>query len=143
MSEQNKKAAVRFIEAFSKADAEAVKRDLAPDVIVTAKGFALLSGSRTYDMVVATTGAFKEAIPTGLRPTFKSVIGEGNRVAVEFEGDAMLANGESYCNQYCLVFTFEDGKIKQVNEYFCTLLADQKIGPLLSGVETQRKKTNA
>jgi hypothetical protein len=42
-----------------------------------------------------------------------------------------------------MVFTFREGTIKQVNEYFCTILADQKIGPLLSGVEEQRKKANA
>jgi ketosteroid isomerase-like protein len=68
------------------------------------------------------------------------VTGEGDRVAVEFEGDATLANGERYCNQYCMVFTFGDGKIKHVNEYYCTILADQKIGPLLSGVEEQRRR---
>ena len=33
----------------------------------------------------------------------------------------------------------KDGKIKHVNEYFCTLLADEKIGPLLGDVEAQRK----
>jgi ketosteroid isomerase-like protein len=122
MSEQNKQTAVRFIEAFSRADAEGAKACLAPDAVTIAKGFGKLSG---------------------LRPNFLSVMGEGDRVAVEFEGDATLANGERYCNQYCMVFTFHDDKIKQVNEYFCTILADEKIGPLLSGVEEKRKKANA
>jgi ketosteroid isomerase-like protein len=61
------------------------------------------------------------------------------RVAVEFEGDATLVNGERYCNQYCMVFTLKDGRIRQVNEYYCTILADEKIGPLLAEVEKQRK----
>ena len=63
-------------------------------------------------------------------------------MVVEFEGDATLANGERYCNQYCMVFTLLDGKIKQVNEYYCTILADQKIGPLLHEVEKQREKAD-
>jgi uncharacterized protein len=140
MSEQNKQIAVRFIEAFSRGDAEGAKACLAPDALTIAKGFGRLSGQRSYQLILATTATFKEIIPTGLRPNFQSVTGEGDRVAVEFEGDATLANGERYCNQYCMVFTFSDGKIKQVNEYYCTILADQRIGPLLSGVEEQRMK---
>ena len=142
MNEQNKQIALRFIEAFSRGDAEATKACLAPDAVAIAKGFGKLSGSRSHEFIVATTGAFKQIIPSGLRPTFKAVTAEGDRVAVEFEGDATLANGERYCNQYCMVFTLRDGKIKQVNEYFCTILADEKIGPLLSAVEERRKKAD-
>jgi len=131
MSEQNKKVVVNFIEAFSRGDAEAAKACLAPDAITFAKGFGKLSGARPYDLIVATTGSFRDLIPTGLQPTFHTVTAEGDRVVVEFEGNATLANGESYCNQYCMVFTVHAGRIKQVNEYYCTILADQKIGPLL------------
>ena len=140
MSEQNKQVAIGFIEAFSRGDAEAAKAYLAPDAVTIAKGFGKLSGARSYEIIVATTGAFKDLIPTGLRPTFCSVTAEGERVVVEFEGNATLANGERYGNQYCMVFTLCDAKIKRVNEYYCTILADQKIGPLLSEVEQRRKK---
>jgi ketosteroid isomerase-like protein len=141
MSEQNKHTALKFIEAFSEGDTETAKTCLATDAVTYAKGFGKLSGPRPYELIVATTGAFKDLIPTGLRPSFKTVTAEGDRVAVEFEGDATLVNGERYCNQYCMVFTFAGGKIKQVNEYYCTILADEKIGPLLADVEAQRKKT--
>jgi ketosteroid isomerase-like protein len=139
MSELNKTVAIRFIEAFSNGDVDAAKPCLAPDAVTIAKGFGKLSGSRPYELIVATTGAFKDLIPTGLRPQFKTVTAEGDRVVVEFEGDATLVNGERYCNQYCMIFTLKDGKIKQVNEYYCTILADEKIGPLLADVEKQRK----
>ena len=139
MSERNKKVALDFIEAFSRGDAEAIKPLLAPDALTVAKGFGKLSGPRPYEIIVATTGAFRSVIPSGLRPTFHSVTAEGDRVVVEFDGDATLANGERYCNQYCMVFTLADGRIKLVNEYYCTLLADERIGPLLSDVEQQRQ----
>ena len=42
-----------------------------------------------------------------------------------------------------MLFTLVDRKIKQVNEYYCTILADEKILPLLSDVERQRNKTDA
>jgi hypothetical protein len=41
------------------------------------------------------------------------------------------------------VFRLQDGKINLLHEYFCTILADQKIGPLLTAVEAQRKSAKA
>lgn len=140
MSEQNKQVVRDFIEAFSRGDVEASKACLSPDAITYAKGFGKLSGPRPYELIVATTGAFRELIPTGLRPQFKTVTAEGDRVVVEFEGDAVLANGVDYCNQYCMAFTLAGGRIKQVNEYYCTILADERIGPLLAEVEAQRSE---
>jgi uncharacterized protein len=139
VSEQNKRTVVSFIEAFSRGDVEAAKACLARDAVVFSKGFGRISGTRSYELILATISAFTRIIPNGLRPTFHSVTAEADRVAVEFDGDATLANGERYCNQYCMVFTLRDGKIEQVNEYFCTILADQKIGPLLSDVEEKRR----
>lgn len=142
MSEQNKEVVLRFIRAFSDGDVETAKTCLTPETTVMAKGFGKLSGPRTYDIIVATTGAFRQVIPTGLRPDFKTVTAEGDRVVVEWEGDAVLANGADYCNQYCMVFTIEDGKIRHVNEYYCTILADDRIGPLLADVEARRSQAN-
>ena len=53
-------------------------------------------------------------------------------MVLEFEGNAVLSNGEPYCNQYVFIFTFENGKIRRLNEYFCTVLADRTIMPLLA-----------
>jgi ketosteroid isomerase-like protein len=143
VSEQNKQVVIDFIEAFSRADAAACEPLLAPDAITIAKGFGQISGLRTREFMLETTKAFKDVVPTGLRPSFKNVIAEGDGVAVEWEGDGVLANGERYANQYCMVFKLENGKIKTVHEYFCTVLADSKIGPLLGGVETARKQAEA
>lgn len=142
MSEQNKRTVVTFIEAFSRGDVEAAKACLTPDAVAISKGTGKICGTRSHELILATTGAFKKIIPNGLRPTFHSVTAEADRVAVEFEGDATLANGERYCNQYCMVFTLRDGRIRQINEYFCTVLADQKIGPLLADVEERRARAS-
>jgi uncharacterized protein len=135
----NKQVVLEFIEAFSRGDGEATRACLTPEARAVAKGFGKLSGTRAYQDIVANAAAFRELIPSGLRPSVKSIIAEGDRVAVEFEGDARLANGEHYANQYCFVFTLRDGKIDLLHEYFCTLLADQKIGPLLTALESQRR----
>lgn len=132
MSEANKKVALDFLAAMSDGDAEGQARCLAPDAATITKGFAGVSGRRTREMMLATTGAFKEMVPTGFRPKIEKVVAEGDTVLLEFEGDAVLSNGEPYCNQYAFIFTFENGKIKQLNEYFCTVLADSVILPLLA-----------
>jgi ketosteroid isomerase-like protein len=134
MSEQNKKVVLTFIEAMGKGDSAAAAPRIAEDTFTLAKGFGKFAGVRTHDTILATIGAFKQLMPTGMEPTIISVTAEGDRVVVEFEGNGTLINGESYGNQYCMVFTLRDGRIRQVNEYFCTILADQVLWPLVAGM---------
>jgi ketosteroid isomerase-like protein len=139
MSEQNKNTVLKFIKAFSDGDAVTAETCLAPNALTVAKGYGKLSGPRPRNIILATTAAFKETIPTGLQPNFLTVTAEADRVVVEFEGNAKLANGNDYCNQYCMVFTLENGLIKLVNEYYCTILADERILPMLADIEVQRE----
>ena len=132
MSEANKQVALDFLNAMSDGDAEAMERCLAPDAVTYTKGFGQVSGWRDRETMLATTAAFREIVPTGFRPKIEKVVAEGDTVVLEFEGNAVLANGTPYCNQYVFVFSFADGKISQLNEYFCTVLADQAILPLLA-----------
>ncbi len=132
MSEENKKVVIKFIEAMSNGDAAAAAPCLAPDAITLAKGFGKFAGVRRHDVILATIDAFRKLVPTGLSCTIRSVTAEGDRVVVEFEGNATLINGASYCNQYCMAFTLCDGLIKRVNEYFCTKLADEVLWPLVA-----------
>jgi ketosteroid isomerase-like protein len=117
---------------MSNGDAQGQARCLAPDAFTITKGFAGVSGQRNRETMLATVDAFREIVPTGFRPKFHKVVAEGDTVVVEWEGNAVLSNGEPYCNQYVFVFTFEGGKIQQLNEYFCTVLADRTILPLLA-----------
>jgi len=134
MSEQNKKVVLTFIEAMGNGDSAAAAPCIAEDTFTLAKGFGKFAGVRTHDTILATIGAFKQLMPTGMEPTIISVTAEGDRVVVEFEGNGTLINGEPYSNQYCMVFMLRDGKIRQVNEYFCTILADQVLWPLVAGM---------
>ena len=134
MSEMNKEIVLRFIEAMGSSDPETAATCLAPDAFTLAKGFSKFAGIRRYDEIVGTIGAFKTLVPTGLRPEIKAVTAEGDRVAVEWEGNAVTCEGNPYCNQYCMVFTLQDGKIKQVNEYFCTKLAEEVLWPLVEAM---------
>lgn len=131
MSESNQDVVLRFIHAMGNSDTDTAAGCLAPDAFTNAKGFGKFAGIRQYDTIVGTIGAFKQLLPTGLQPDIQSVTAEGDRVVVEFEGNATTFTGAPYHNQYCMVFTLKDGKIKQVNEYFCNILADEVLWPLI------------
>ncbi len=49
----------------------------------------------------------------------------------------MLKNGTRYANQYCMVFTMRDGKISGLNEYYCTILADECMLPMLAEIRDE------
>jgi len=131
--ETNKQVVLTFIEAMGRGDAEAAAPCITAETFTLAKGFGKFAGVRTHDTILATIAAFEQLMPGGMEPTIHSVTAEGDRVVVEFEGNGTLVNGEPYCNEYCMVFTVRDGRIAQVNEYFCTLLADQVLWPLIEG----------
>jgi uncharacterized protein len=132
MSEQNKEVVLTFIRAMGTGDSALAAQCIAEDTFTLAKGYGKFAGVRTHDTILATIDAFKNLMPAGMKPDILSVTGEGERVIVEFEGNGVLINGQNYCNQYCMVFTVRDGRIRQVNEYFCTKLADEVLFPLVS-----------
>lgn len=129
MTDLNKDVALRFIKAMGSNDPETAGACMAPDGVSVSKGFSKASGTRGAKLVVEAIGAFKALMPTGLRLDVKRVIGEGDTVMVEAEGNAITADGTPYANQYCFVVTLRDGKITEFTEYFCTLLAETVLWP--------------
>jgi ketosteroid isomerase-like protein len=137
MSETNKQTVLRFIDAMGRSDGAAAVPCLDREAYTLAKGYGKFAGVRRYETIVGTIDAFKKLLPTGLRPTIQSVTAEGERVVVEFDGDAETCDGQPYRNQYCMVFTMRGGRIVQVNEYFCTLHADQVLWPLVEKMQNE------
>ena len=129
--EQNKAVVLKFIEAMSSSDAAAADTCVAPDAFTVAKGYGKFAGVRSREVMVGTIDSFKQMLPSGLNVEVKSVTASGNTVVVEFEGDANTSEGRPYQNQYCMVFMLAGGKIKQVNEYFCNVHADEVLWPLV------------
>jgi len=132
MSAVNKQTALKFLHAMSEADVAGQADCLAPDACTITKGFGKVSGQRNRETMLATVEAFRDVVPTGFRPKIEKVVAEGDTVVIEWEGNAVLSDGTPYGNQYVFIFQFENGKIRQLNEYFCTVLADRTIMPLLA-----------
>jgi ketosteroid isomerase-like protein len=132
MNEANKQVALKFLHAMSEGDAAGQAECMTEDAFTNTMGFAGVSGRRDRETMLATVEAFNDVVPGGFHPKIGKVVAEGDTVVIEWEGNATLSNGEEYGNQYVFIFTFADGKIRQLNEYFCTVLADSKILPLLA-----------
>jgi len=132
MSEHNKSVALKFMEAMGTNNPQMAAACLAPDAAAIAKGFGKFAGTRQAQTMVGMIEEFKKIVPAGLRFTILSVTAEGDRVVIEAEGNAVTSAGTPYCNQYCFVMTLADGKIKRVNEYFCNILANDVLWPLVA-----------
>lgn len=137
MTETNKQVVLKFIAAMGECDTNKAAACLAPDAFTRAMGFGKFAGVRHYPTIVGTISALKVLLPTGLRPEVKSVTAEGDTVAVEWEGHATTMDGKPYNNQYCMLFKVQNGKIKQVNEYFCTIHADEVLWPLVEKMSAE------
>jgi len=130
MSEENKQVALKFIKAMGDNDAAAAAECLASDAYAVATGNSHFKGKRDARMMIDGIEAFKHLMPSGLAFTILSVVGEGDQVAIECEGNAKTYTGADYCNKYVFFITLKDGKITVVNEYFCTVLANEVLWPL-------------
>jgi ketosteroid isomerase-like protein len=57
-------------------------------------------------------------------------IAEGDTVVVECQGNVATKSGARYDNTYCIIYTLENGKLKQAVEYMDTALAERVLTPL-------------
>lgn len=59
-------------------------------------------------------------LPEGLKMTVKSLVAEGDRVAMEAESYGKLQNGRVYQQEYHFLLTAHEGRIKAIKEYLDT-----------------------
>lgn len=65
---------------------------------------------------------------SGIRVEILSMTAEGDRVVAEMKGKARSKAGKDYNNDYCLVITVADGRIKAVREYLDSELVTDVFG---------------
>lgn len=103
---------------------------LADDAIWTVTG--QYSWSRTFTGKDAILNDLHGYVRTRLRDRTRTVaerfIADGDIVVVEAKGDNVTPEGVRYDNDYCLVFRFEDGKIKEIREYCDSVLTEKALG---------------
>lgn len=84
--------------------------------------------------VAAYLGAIKllqAQFPEGLHYTVESIAAEGDRAAARVTGRGVMHDGREYANDYCFWFTFQDGRIASIFEFFDPKPVDALIMPAL------------
>ena len=83
-----------------------------------------LAGYHDMEELAELTPKAMGKFPDGMKFEIFTVTAEENRVLIESESNATLANGQHYNNQYVFAFYFdEEGKILEFREYWDPLYA--------------------
>lgn len=118
--EENKAIVRRFLESYSVGCVDETLSQMTESCI-----FAVMRRSESLPIPRAPSKAefgeilrnLRTMFPNGVRVTVRSMIAEGNKVAVEAESYAEMGNGKIYNNLYHFLVTVRDGKIDYVKEY--------------------------
>jgi hypothetical protein len=91
--------------------------------------------SRTYRgkqaVLKALMGPLFSNFADQYRNTAQRFIAEDDYVAVECRGQVTTKSGKPYNNTYCYVCRMQDGKLKELTEYFDTQLVVERFGDLM------------
>ena len=127
--EANKRVVQRYLEALGNMDLAVLSEVLTEDFIVDVRAPTLgVSGARKLVELAPFTEISRKMMPDGMRFHVKELTAEENRVACAAEGEAVVVNGDSYCNQYHFLFYFRNGKIYKSCEYLDSKLFERIFG---------------
>jgi ketosteroid isomerase-like protein len=121
--EENKKVASEFAARFSANDMAGALDMITDDAtwwIAGKPGHVPGAGVFTKQQVASLFRRMAEQFPNGLQMTIKSMISEGERVAVELESYGELPNGRVYNNEYHMLLTIRGAQISAMREYHDT-----------------------
>jgi len=121
--EANKAIAAQFCELLSQGNIQGVLDLMTDDVsywILGRKEVIPSSGARNKAEMERIFKIMHERMPNGMKFTAKSMIAEGDEVALEAESYGELKNGRVYNNQYHIRLRMRNGKIAEGREYLDT-----------------------
>jgi uncharacterized protein len=126
----NKATVQRIYAAMETGDRSVFGAAVSPDYIWRLAGHS--SWSRKFEGQTAVRAELLKPLfarfASQYRATLTSVIGDGNIVVAEVQGDVTTIGGERYNNEYCFVFHFENGLIVEIIEYCDLDLIERVLG---------------
>lgn len=132
----NKKLVREFLDHYAHARYAAALAMLAPDSRWWIPGHPQefpAAGWADKATVERRLAANLKLLPHGIEIIVGDMTAEGDRVAVEAESKAQLANGALYHNRYHFLFVVRDGRIHAVKEYLDTLHVMNTLGNARAG----------
>ena len=122
-TESNKTVVADFCAAFAKGDPQAIVDFMTDDVnywILGRREIVRSAGDHSKAEMKRIFELMNERTRKPMTFTPKSMIAEGDQVALEAESYAELTNGRVYNNRYHLKITMRGGKLANVREYLDT-----------------------
>ncbi len=121
--EQNKQLAIELFTRFSASDIAGVLDLMSDDAtwwVPGKPGHAPASGLYDKERIARLFNTMLGRLKSGLKMTVKSLIAEGDRVALEVGSLGELGNGRIYNQEYHMLLSFRDGRVSAVREYLDT-----------------------
>jgi uncharacterized protein len=125
--EANKAIASRVLDALGRGDLDAVLGVASEDFEYWMMSATIQKYSKA--LLIKTMKDFSSLMERWVSFTVVGTTAEGDRVAVEAEGDGLTVAGKAYRNRYHFVFEFRGGTLARIREYMDTAYAAQ----ILSG----------
>ena len=123
-SERNKHLAREFFACFTTGDIAGALDRMADDAtwwLPGKPGQLPIIGEQTKEQMARLFQAMTSQLENGRLPmTVKSIIAEGDQVALQAESHGQLRNGHVYNQEYHFALTFRDDKVAAVREYLDT-----------------------
>ena len=117
---QSKKIVQEFYQHLNAGRVEEAFALSADDSVWWLAGTLPNSGPATKQDQLEAARHSSDAFAGGLQLSIKSIIAEGDHVALELEAKATLKNGASYDQEYSQHFVVRDGLIRQMRNYLDT-----------------------
>ena len=120
--EHNKATAREFFARFSASDIEGALALMTDDAtwLIPGKPEHMSTAGQSKERIRKLFYTMLKQLESGLQLTVKSMVAEGDRVALEAESSGNLKNGRRYRQHYHFMIEFRDGRISAVREYLDT-----------------------
>lgn len=129
--EANKALAAKFFACFGRGDVAGALDLMTADATWWIGGkprLFPLAGLKSKAEMAGILNSLVPAMKNGLQITPKSMIAEGDKVAVEAESYGELPDGRVYNNEYHFLIQVQDGKVRAVKEYLDTMHTAEIVG---------------
>lgn len=118
--EENRQIVLRFIKGQQDREGKVDESLVTDDLQWWLSGFGFFD-RKSYAEMIRT---IRPHLAKRYQFTPTNSVAEGDQVAVGMSGNATMANGKFYENEYCMVFKLRSGRIWLIKEYFDTKTAD-------------------
>lgn len=127
-SESNVDILMRYLAALQQGDAATMATLLADDASYWILPGTTFSGNFDKPSFLKLVDKLVDAQAAPLRLSYDQITAQDDRVAILVRGHMPLKSGGSYDNTYHWLFTFRDGKIVDVKEFFDTMAVQKAFG---------------